>query len=73
MKAGELLQEGVVIRHDEAGVLVGRKAEPGETCPAGHTEHRFGELLAFLANGQAPILPAALHPLRATKAKGRGK
>lgn len=65
MKPGELLQEGVVVRHDKDGVMVGREAEPGETCPAGHTEHRFGARLVFLANAQAPIPPAGLHKRKA--------
>lgn len=65
MKPGELLQEGVVVRHDDAGVMVGREAEPGETCPAGHSEHRFGARLVFLSNGQAPIPPAGLHKRKA--------
>jgi len=62
MKPGELLKEGVVVSHDpERGVLVGREAEPGEVCPPGHTEHRFGARLVFLSNDQAPIPPAGLH------------
>jgi hypothetical protein len=62
MKPGELLKEGVVVRHDDKlGVYVGREAEPGETCPARHTEHRFGDRVVFLSNDQAPIPPAGLH------------
>lgn len=73
MRPGDVLQEGIVVSHDEAGVLVGRQAEPGETCPAGHSSHRFGERLVFLANGQAPIPPAGLHPAKAAAAKGTAK
>jgi len=67
MDPGTLLQEGVVVSHDEHGVLVGRLAEPGESCPAGHTEHRYGSRVVFLARGQAPIPPAGLHKRKATK------
>lgn len=65
MKPGELLQEGVVVSHDDRGVLVGREAENDrENCPPGHTEHTVGGRRVFLSNAQAPILPAMLHPRR---------
>lgn len=73
MRPGDVLAEGIVVRHDDAGVMVGRQAEPGETCPAGHTEHRFGDRLVFLANGQAPIPPAGLHPAKPATAKRKRK
>lgn len=61
MKPGMMLQEGVVVRHDDAGVWVGRLADPGEVCPAGHTEHQLGDRRVFLADGQVAIPPGALH------------
>jgi len=61
MKPGQLLQEGVVVRHDDAGVYVGREAEPGEACPPRHSEHRFGDRRVFLSDDQSPIPPAGLH------------
>lgn len=62
MKPGELLKEGVVVRHDEKlGVFVGREAEEGEALPAGHQEFRFGARRVFLSDAQAPIPPAGLH------------
>jgi hypothetical protein len=67
MKPGDLLQEGVVIRHDDQGVYVGRLAKGEEPCPAGHTEHDVGGRRAFLANGQCAIPPAFLHPKRKDK------
>lgn len=70
MKPGERLQEGIVVTHNDRGVLVGREAEPGEECPRGHSEHRFGETRVFLSDNQAPIAPAGLHPKRP---KGKGK
>lgn len=62
MKPGQLLKEGVVVRHDNRGVWVGREAGSNEKLPAGHTEHTFGARRVFLSNDQAPIPPAALHP-----------
>lgn len=61
MLPGTLLQEGVVVSHNENGVLVGRQAGPGEACPAGHSEHFVGEYRVFLSRDQAPIPPAGLH------------
>lgn len=63
MKPGQLLQEGVVVEHDEKkGVLVGRLAEEGERCPERHTEHFLAGKRVFLSLDQAYILPAGLHP-----------
>ncbi len=67
MKPGEKLQEGIVVIHDDRGVLVGRLADPGEACPRGHSAHVLECGLVFLSNDQAPILPAGLHPIRAAK------
>jgi hypothetical protein len=67
MEPGTVLQEGVVVSHDKRGVMVGRQAAEGEACPARHTEHRFGALRVFLADGQAPIAPAALHKRKAKR------
>lgn len=68
MKPGELLQEGVVVKHDDAGVWVGREAENDrENCPPGHTEHNVGGRRVFLANAQAPIAPARLHSRKSGK------
>lgn len=62
MKPGQLLQEGVVVEHDEKkGVLVGREAEDGEACPEGHTEFRLSGRRVFLSKNQAYIMPAMLH------------
>lgn len=72
MKAGDLLQEGVVVRHDDKGVWVGREVSATETLTPGFTEHTVDGRRVFLANGQAPIPPAFLHPHRG-KAKGKGK
>lgn len=66
MKPGEKLQEGVVVRHDERGVWVGREVSATEPLPRGFTEHNVGGRRVFLADGQCPIPPAFLH-----KAKGR--
>lgn len=74
MKPGELLQEGIVVTHDESGVLVGRLAEVGEVRPRRHSEHVLGGRLVFLSDDQAPIPPAGLHPLKvATPAKAKAK
>lgn len=64
MKPGELLKEGVVCEHTDAGVLVGREAQDGEVCPAGHKEYTFGSRRVFLSLNQAPIPPAGLHKRR---------
>lgn len=69
MTPGQLLKEGVVVRHDQdnadesrRGVYVGREAAPGEACPPRHSEHHFtGGLRVFLSVDQAPIPPAGLH------------
>lgn len=61
MTPGQLLAEGVVVKHTDDGVLVGREAEQGETCPPGHTEHFLAGRKVFLSRDQAPILPANLH------------
>lgn len=64
MKPGQVLAEGIVVDHDNRGVMVGREAdeERRETCPPGHTEHFVGGKRVFLSKDQAPILPAFLHP-----------
>jgi hypothetical protein len=67
MKPGEKLQEGVVVEHTDAGVLVGRHVEEGEPLPPRHSEHRFGATRVFLSHDQAPIAPAGLHPLKPKK------
>lgn len=68
MKPGELLNEGVVVKHDDRGVYVGREADNDrEKCPARHTEHEVGGRRVFLSDDQAPILPALLHPKRGKK------
>lgn len=67
MKEGELLNEGVVVRHDDKGVYVGREAEPNETCPVRHTEHNVGGRRVFLSLDQGPIMPSLLHPKRRKK------
>ncbi len=69
MKPGERLQEGVVVSHDDKGVLVGREAEPGENLPRDHSEHYFGATRVFLSHNQAYIPPAGLHPIK-PKRKG---
>lgn len=71
MKPGERLQEGIVVTHNDNGVLVGREAEPGESCPPGHSEHRFGALHVFLSHNQAPIPPAGLHAIKPKKKGGK--
>lgn len=71
MKPGEKLQEGIVVSHDAKGVLVGRAAQPGESLPPRHTEHYFGEVRVFLSDDQAYILPAGLHPVKATRAPAK--
>lgn len=65
MKPGEQLQEGVVVRHDDAGVWVGREVSADELLTAEYTEHFCNGRRVFLAKGQAPILPGFLHPVRA--------
>lgn len=70
MKPGELLQEGVVVRHTEQGVYVGREAKEDEALPVRHTEHLLNGRRVFLSNDQGPILPAILHPKRSKK-RGR--
>jgi len=67
VKEGELLQEGVVVKHDERGVWVGREAEAGEACPVRHTEHNLGGRRVFLSVDQGPIMPSLLHPKRRKK------
>jgi hypothetical protein len=58
---GAKLAEGIVITHDDRGVLLGREAEPGETCPARHSEHQLGARRVFLSHDQAPIQAKYLH------------
>ncbi len=70
MKPGTLLQEGVVVRHDDRGVWVGREVSPTEKIPPGFTAHDVDGRRVFLADGQCPIPPAFLHP---RKPKGKGK
>jgi len=75
VKEGERLQEGVVVRHDDKGVWVGREVSATEPLTPEYTEHNVGGRRVFLAKGQAPIPPAFLHPLRAAKSapKKKGK
>ena len=61
MKPGDVLKEGVVVRHDDAGVWIGREANEGEPCPPRHAEFSFGGRRVFLSADQAPIPPAGLH------------
>ena len=61
LKPGDQVEEGVVCAVGTDGVLVGRLADEGETCPPGHTEHRFGAARAFLSAQQGPIPAEALH------------
>lgn len=61
MTPGQLLAEGVVVRHDDAGVYVGREAEQGEVCPPRHSEHFLKGRRVFLSDDQAAIPPAGLH------------
>jgi hypothetical protein len=69
VKPGHICQEGVVVAVTERGVLVGRRAEPGETLPPRHTLHVFDGVTVFLSQDQAPIPPAGLHPKKAKKGK----
>lgn len=61
MTPGQLLAEGVVVKHTDEGVYVGREAEQGESCPPGHTEHFLAGRKVFLSVNQGPIKPAFLH------------
>jgi hypothetical protein len=69
MKPGELLKEGVVVRHDDHGVWVGREAGQDEACPAGHNEHLVAGRRVFLSVNQAPIPPGGLHSRRGKEGK----
>jgi len=75
VKEGQRLQEGTVVRHDDKGVWVGREVSATETLTSEYTEHFVAGRRVFLAKGQAPILPAFLHPLRAARSapKKKGK
>lgn len=73
MKEGTRLQEGIIVRHDERGVWVGREVSVTEPLTPEYTEHLVDGRRVFLAKGQAPIPPAFLHPLRAAKAAKKGK
>lgn len=75
MLEGEKLAEGIVVRHDDKGVWVGREVSATEPLTPEYTEHNVGGRRVFLAKGQAPIPPAFLHSLRASKPapKKKGK
>jgi hypothetical protein len=73
VKPGDKLAEGVVVKHEDAGVYVGRVAEEGEACPPRHTEHELDGVRVFLSRDQAPIPPAGLHPKKAASAPAAKK
>lgn len=73
MREGERLQEGIVVRHDNKGVWVGREVSATEPLTPEYTEHFVAGRRVFLAKGQAPILPAFLHPIRASRKRSRSK
>lgn len=72
MKPGQELQEGIVVRHDDAGVWVGRQVSATEALPKGFTEHTVEGRRVFLADSQCAIPPAFLHP-KTARTKGKGK
>lgn len=52
---GAKLRMGIVCVVRDDGALIGREAEPEESCPRGHTEYNFGKVRAFLSDAQSAI------------------
>ncbi len=61
---GDRLEEGIVARVTDAGVMVALEAHPGEVCPDHSVEMMAGDVRVFLPKGQAPIPAFALHPVK---------